>query len=481
MAKRNRTKKENKAQTQAQVQNNVQQPKEQAQTKRTTTAEYGLSGLPMSFGKVKKDTREYFRGINKIKMLEEMVRFNPTVGAFNNMYVSTANTVSWSTMPADDSDEAKAIQTFVDECLGDMAIPLDRVIKDALTAPQYGFALAEIVYKVRNGHKNNIEKSSKYDDGRIGIAKLAPRYQGSISKWNYDNDNRNIVSIEQKNPFNFDCIEIPYDKILHFTFRSNNQDPEGNSIYTNCVDSFKKIKDISALENIRYERGFDGLLTITTEDYILDPTTQDPRCIAIQRELRDMAQNIRCGTDGAVVLPRYIDVDIKNAGQGNIPDANQIIDRENRNMAVALLSDYFVTSQKSGTSGGLSQSKIQFFINVIKEILDDIATELNTKLIIPLCEKNLIDTKLAPVLKYSEIGDLDLTNLLLFIQSADKSGLVPNTREMCNVVLKRILGKDAPEFTEEQWQEWITRREVNTVGQLEKGSADKLLEEITKE
>lgn len=479
MAKRNRTKKENKAQ--AQVQNNVQQPKEQAQTKRTTTAEYGLSGLPMSFGKVKKDTREYFRGINKIKMLEEMVRFNPTVGAFNNMYVSTANTVSWSTMPADDSDEAKAIQTFVDECLGDMAIPLDRVIKDALTAPQYGFALAEIVYKVRNGHKNNVEKSSKYDDGRIGIAKLAPRYQGSISKWNYDNDNRNIVSIEQKNPFNFDCIEIPYDKILHFTFRSNNQDPEGNSIYTNCVDSFKKIKDISALENIRYERGFDGLLTITTEDYILDPTTQDPRCIAIQRELRDMAQNIRCGTDGAVVLPRYIDVDIKNAGQGNIPDANQIIDRENRNMAVALLSDYFVTSQKSGTSGGLSQSKIQFFINVIKEILDDIATELNTKLIIPLCEKNLIDTKLAPVLKYSEIGDLDLTNLLLFIQSADKSGLVPNTREMCNVVLKRILGKDAPEFTEEQWQEWITRREVNTVGQLEKGSADKLLEEITKE
>lgn len=473
MAKRNRTKKDSA--------NKTNNPIEKADVKRTTTAEYGISGLPMSFGKVKKDTREYFRGINKIKMLEEMVRFNPTVGAFNNMYVSTANTVSWSTLPADDSDEAKAVKTFIDECLGDMAIPLDRVVKDALTAPQYGFALAEIVYKVRNGHKNNVEKTSKYNDGKIGIAKLAPRYQGSINKWNYDNDNRKIVSVEQKNPFNFEFVEIPYDKLLHFTFRSNNQDPEGNSIYTNCVDSFKKIKDISALENIRYERGFDGLLTITTEDYILDPNTQDPRCIEIQRQLRDMAQNIRCGTDGAVVLPRYIDIDIKNAGQGNIPDANQIIDRENRNMAVSLLSDYFVVSQKSGTSGGLSQSKIQFFINVIKEILDDIATELNTKLIIPLCEKNLIDPKLAPILKYSEIGDLDLTNLLLFIQSADKSGLVPNTREMCNVVLKRILGKDAPEFTEEQWKDWITRREVNTVGQLSEGEAGKLLPKITRE
>ena len=102
-------------------------------------------------------------------------------------------------------------------------------------------------------------------------------------------------------------------------------------------------------------------------------------------------------------------------------------------------------------------------------------------MIIPLCEKNLIDPKLAPTLKYSEIGDLDLTNLLLFIQSADKSGLVPNTREMCNVVLKRILGKDAPEFTEEQWKDWITRREVNTVGQLSEGEAGKLLPKITRE
>ena len=156
MAKRNRTKKDSA--------NKTNNPIEKADVKRTTTAEYGISGLPMSFGKVKKDTREYFRGINKIKMLEEMVRFNPTVGAFNNMYVSTANTVSWSTLPADDSDEAKAVKMFIDECLGDMAIPLDRVVKDALTAPQYGFALAEIVYKVRNGHKNNVEKTSKYND-----------------------------------------------------------------------------------------------------------------------------------------------------------------------------------------------------------------------------------------------------------------------------------------------------------------------------
>ena len=96
MAKRNRTKKDSA--------NKTNNPIEKADVKRTTTAEYGISGLPMSFGKVKKDTREYLRGINKIKMLEEMVRFNPTVGAFNNMYVSTANTVSWSTWPADDSD-----------------------------------------------------------------------------------------------------------------------------------------------------------------------------------------------------------------------------------------------------------------------------------------------------------------------------------------------------------------------------------------
>ena len=77
-------------------------------------------------------------------------------------------------------------------------------------------------------------------------------------------------------------------------------------------------------------------------------------------------------------------------------------------------------------------------------------------------EKNLIDLELAPTIEFSEIGDLDLTNLMLFIQSADKSGLVPPTLEMCNAILKRLLGNDTPTITQEEFDNYQRRREVNT-------------------
>ena len=36
-----------------------------------------------------------------------MVRFDSTIGAFNNMYQSTANSVTWRIEPKDESDKAK--------------------------------------------------------------------------------------------------------------------------------------------------------------------------------------------------------------------------------------------------------------------------------------------------------------------------------------------------------------------------------------
>ena len=127
-----------------------------------------------------------------------------------------------------------------------------------------------------------------------------------------------------------------------------------------------------------------------------------------------------------------------------------------------MLSDFFLTAQKSGISGSFSQSKIKIFTNLVKEMLDEIKRVINFKLIPTLLEKNLMDLSLMPTIEFSEIGDLDLTNLMLFIQSADKSGLVPPTLGMCNAILKRLLGNDTPTITQEEFDNYQRRREVNT-------------------
>ena len=432
--------------------------------KKAVGQEYGFTGLSLTFdGKVKDDTIMPLRGLRKIKLLEEMVKFDSTIGAFNNMYQSTASSVNWSVKPKDDSKEAQELADFVNSCLfEDLNHSFQEMISNALTASQYGFAIIEPVYKIRNGYNSDKNKSSLYDDGLIGIAKLASRYQGSITKWNYDENFRQIISVTQKDPNNFSEKEIPYNKLLHFKHRSFNNNPEGVSLYQNCVTAYLKKKRTSLNEDIRYERGFDGLLHITAPAQILDPTTKNPAYLQTQKWIKDTAQNIRAGTDVAIAAPEYIQVKILSSGDGNIPDADKIIAREDRNISVALLSDFFLASQKSGISGGFTQSKIKIFTNLVKEMLDEIKRVINFKLIPTLLEKNLMDLSLAPSIEFSEIGDLDLTNLMLFIQSADKSGLVPPTLEMCNAILKRLLGNDTPTITQEEFDNYQLRREVNT-------------------
>ena len=431
--------------------------------KQAVGQEIGNTGLSISNGKVSEDTILPLRGPKKIKLLEEMVKFDPTIGAFNNMYQSTASSVTWSIKPKDDTPQAEEVASFINSCLfEDLGHPFQDMIANALTASQYGFALIEPVYKIRNGYNVDKDKNSLFEDGLIGLAKLSSRYQGSITEWNYDDNYKNIISVKQKNPNSFTGNTIPYNKLLHFKHRSFNNNPEGSSLYLNCVTPYLKKKRTSLNEDIRYERGFDGLLDIQAPAPLLDPTTKNPAYLQTQKWIKDTAQNIRAGTDVAIAHPEYIKVGIISSGEGNIPDADKIIAREDRNISVALLSDFFLSAQKSGISGGFTQSKIKIFTNLVKEMLDEIKRVIDFKLIPDLLEKNLMDLTLAPTIEYSEIGDLDLTNLMLFIQSADKSGLVPPTLSMCNVILKRLLGNDAPEITQEEFDNYQKRREVNT-------------------
>lgn len=440
----------------------------------------GLSLLPGS--RVREDVIPALRGPKKIKLLEEMVRYDSTIGGFNNMYQSIASSVTWRIKPKDESEEAQDIADFIRECLfDDLSMPFADAIKNALTACQYGFSILEPVYKIRNGKQNDSEKTSLYDDGLIGLAKLSPRYQGSISRWNYDEDYRKIISITQKNPNTFEEIEIPYRRLLHFKHRSFNNNPEGTSIYFNCVVPYLKKKNTSLQEDIRYERGFDGVLDITAPAQILDPTTKNPAYLQTQQWIKDTAQNIRSGTDVAVAHPEYIKVNILSSGDGNIPDADKIIAREDRNIAVALLSDFFLSTQKSGISGGFTQSKIKLFTNLVKEMLEEIRNVFNEKLIKVLVEKNLMNVELVPTLEYSEVQDLDSTNLMLFIQSADKSGLVPPTLSMAQTILKRLLGNDAPEITQEEFDAYQLRREVQTHGYLTNKTADQVVANVNEE
>ena len=444
--------------------------------------EMGCVGIAISNGKVKEDTLRSLRGPEKIKKLEEMVNFDSTIGAFNNMYLSLASSVKWSVKPKDESEEAKKQEEFINSCLfEDLNGSFIEMVNNALTASTYGFAIVEPVYKVRNGKKNDEYKSSMFDDGLIGLSKLAPRYQGSIYRWNYDEHYQNIVSITQKDPNNFDYVEIPYKKLLHFKHRSFNNNPEGKSLYCNCVKAYNKKERTSIQEDIRYERGFDGLLKIKAPAAYLDPTSQNPKHLATQQWIQDTIQNIKNGTDLGVALPEKIDLEILNAGVGQLPDADKMIERADRNIATALLSDFFLSAQKSGASSS-ANSKIKLFTNLVKEMLNEVRRVVNEDLIRTLIKKNMMNEEFMPTIEFSEIGsDLNLTDMMLLLQSANKNKLVPPTLELCNTIMRRVFGNDAPTISQETFDNYQVREETQTQAYTSQRAADTLIEQISDE
>jgi len=458
--------------------NNVSEVIEYTKADGTTAKELGVPGLSISLGKVKEDTLAILRGPKKIKLLEEMFRYDPMIGAFNTMLQSQVLSVEWSVQASDEKNtESVDIKDFINQVLfKDLSEgTFDDLVLNAMTKSGYGFAILEPVYKKRDGFKRDRNKSSIYKDGKIGISKFAPRYQGSITKFNYDPEFRNILTITQRNPNTYGDIEIPYDKVLHFKHNSVNNNPEGTSLYINCVVPYNRKKNTSLSEDQRYDKGFAGILRLTLPSAVLDPNTTNAMFKETVAWAKETGQNISAGRSQSIIAPEYVKTEILTSGNDN-SDADKIIERCNREIAVALLSDFFLITQKSGNSGALGQSKIKVFKTLINSMLDEVANELNMKLIPSLMDKNSLNRELAPIVKHTEIEDLDLTNLMLFIQSADKSGLIAPDVETSNFIKRKVMGKDVPMTDKETFDKYQNRRETITNDSLDKPNASTLKE-----
>ena len=465
--KKNRTSYKEKLNTNPDVKN---------ETKKVNTKEYGVSGISVSMGKPKEDILKILQGPKRIGLIEEMVKFDPTVGAADSLISSIASGVSFNVKPKKVPDDATAkvkkqaqkqadlISSILFE---DLNHPFKDIIQNGLTAPRYGFALLEPVFKLRDGI------NSKFDDGMIGLKKVAPRYQGSITKWLYEN--KELVGAQQKDPNTFEEINIPIDKLLHIRYRGVNDSPIGQTLYFSCAKAYSYKKNTEEMEMIRAGRGFDGFINVTGPTKYFADNSKDPSVIGIRQTIADTIQNIQNGTTSGFFHPEFINIEILSAGNGNAPDMDVMINRYDKDIAKALLADFFLTQQKSGNSAGFTSSKIKTFTNLVNEMLDEICRVINHKLIPDLISKNLMDKTLCPELTHTEIDDLDLTNMMLFFQSFAK-GFVPATKELANMFLKKIFGQDAPEITQEQFDDWLLRSEVQVVSQDD----GKLADESTK-
>ena len=443
--------------------------------KNISETEIGNTGINLKgvSGKVDEDLSKLWKGKKKKDFISEMKSNDAYVNAWVNAKNAIALKPDWVVKPKDttkNTEKAKEYSELISDMLfKDMSTSFNSFVLNSITMAEYGFSVSEIVLKKRLGKTDNPNTSSLYEDGLFGIAKLAPRWQNSITKWDIDN-NGNIENLYQRGDNFTNDVKIPYKKVLHFVMNGYNGNPEGESVLRGTFVSYYNKKNIERIQRETFERGFSGILDIQVPPRYLSKRNNTPEGMEVRRNLEAFMKNVKQGKEAGIIRPFSKDfaIELIQGKTGTGLDPDKMIERYNTEIVMCLLSDSFMGKSKvyQGASG--EQTKTKIYKSFIGIILDEIKEQVNKKLIPMIFEINNLDEDLMPYLDYGNLDDLDLQAISWFIQSVAKNcgPLITPTYELNNYLLDKLVGKTAPKPTVDQWENAQERYEIQTINNI---------------
>ena len=312
----------------------------------------------------------------------------------------------------------------------DMDVPFGDVINEALTMLPYGYSILEIVLKKRNGKKSDPVTSSKFDDGYVGIAKLAPRAQETIERFLFD-DFGKVTGVRQYVPsgMNSGPVELPTSKILHFKTSSRLGNPEGRSLLRGAYVSWVRKNSIEDAEG-RVAARSGGVVEMRVPGELLD-VNAPPDIVNARNTYTAIADRMAQDRQGSVMLPSDTDengnplYEIKFA----IPetrrqnDLDAMIQRYNRLMAMTVMADFLLLGHETVGSFALSDSKTTMFAKSCGAILDILAEQFNRVLIPKIWAWNGFDDELRPKLVHGDLETPDLAALGAYVTAMAGAGM----------------------------------------------------------
>ena len=391
-----------------------------------TSKEYGRIGQQRWDGVFSEEFLPELRGHRGIKVYKEMANNDDTVGAILFAIKMLIRKVTWNVEPGGNKPKDREAADFVLECLDDMQSTWTDTVSEILSFLTYGWSFHEIVYKRRNGRKKERVLNSKYDDGRIGWAKLAPRAQDTLYKWEYD-DRDNLVGMTQQPPPDYNLLTIPMRKALLFRTESAKDNPEGRSILRNSYRDWFFKRRIQEIEAIGIERDLAGLPVITVPEGVNVWDSEDEEARKIYAALVSMVKNIRRNEFEGLVLPFGYKPELLSTGGTRQFDTNAIITRYDAKIAQTVLADFIMLGHEGTGSFALSEDKTQMFCVAIGAFLDIICETINSQGIPSLIDINgdvfsgITDY---PYLTHGDVEDRDITQLSAFLKDMVGTGLI---------------------------------------------------------
>lgn len=391
--------------------------------------ELGESGLRRAGGMVLEEDLPRLQGRWGIQQYKEMSANDAIVGAILRAVDTFIRGMDWHTEPGGTSNEDMRTADFIDEIREDMSHSWADLMSEVMTMLSFGWSYFEIVLKRRQGDNRRPGLSSRYNDGRIGVRKLASRSQDSLERWIFD-DEGGVAGMVQQQVQNLGSVSIPIEKSLLFRTVTRKGNPEGQSVLRNAWRSWRLKKRLEEIEGIGYERDLTGLPVAFVPPTIL-MSDASPQEVAIKNQLKKIVTGIRKDEQSGILFPQQYDhngnlmYELKllstenNAGK-NDPDT--AIERYSRQIAMTVLADVILIGHQKTGSYALADSKTHLFSSSLGALADVAEAVFNRHLIPRLLRLNGLPTENPPQWKHGDVETMDLDELGKYIERLSKAG-----------------------------------------------------------
>ena len=388
-------------------------------------------GLDISGGLVFDSTIRELRGPQAFDRFREMADHSAVIGACLFAIEMLIRKVPWRFQPGDESDQEHERAEILDGMLKDMSNSWEDTISEILSMLVYGFAFAEVVYKVRKGtDQTNPSYYSRFNDGLVGWRKWVVVPQETLHEWKFD-DEGGVAAMVQRPVSDFRMRTIPIEKALLFRTKVARNNPNGRSLLVNAFYPWQFVKRIQEFEGIGMERDLAGLPTaLVPPELFREDATQDDRNFF--ESIKKLVTGVRRNSQEGIVFPMAYDdennplYEFKLLATGGMRqfDTNKIIERYERRMAMSLLSDFILMGHERVGSLALSRDKTTLIGRALAGIMGSIAAVINRHAVPKLYKLNGWPTETMCEIVPGEVENSDLKTLGAYLKNLASVGLV---------------------------------------------------------
>lgn len=355
-------------------------------------------------------------------------------------------------IPEGYEEELKDKAEFLTEVVDDMEHTFYDFLKQASTFNSMGFSIHEKVFRERR-----LEQGSRFNDGKVGIRKLPPRGQDTVSKWKIDKSGV-LKGFYQRTDSSYNEYTQGYDfvsserdmkdkfirrsKFLHFRNNPEKDNPCGRSPLVGAHVAWKYKVAYQEMEASGVVQETNGLkvLYLPPKYMAKDASAEDKATYAAYQKI---LTSMHIGKSSGMALPlitdergnKLFELDVQNITGTSSFDIDKIISRYTLEILTTLFADFLTLGSKGGGSFSLAESKVAIIQQMIGARLNEIKAQLNHDLVRHLFELNGWSTEVMPFFDYGEIKDHSLDDISKWIQRVKATGMFPITVETVNWVL----------------------------------------------